>query len=292
MATGDPTLEEICTTALKRAGITNPDADEILDCKTNALKEVKSDITKIKGINLFELETLAFRPTTKGLSRYDVPSDVHRVCSINLIAPPTVDGYRDTAQAGSTASIFVASASLNETDPDKIIGMYLGTTGGQGANQWTQAISWNNTSKQIGVSPSFTTLPNNTTTYILGQTSRPLNLGKYSVDYKKIISPQTLGKPEAAYQLGNKIYLYYTPDNIYGLLYSYYADLDRLTETDDLFLSFLREWRSLFIQGIVVKSNQLEDEERYTREYQIYEQMLSDFAGSHTIVDQMQPCEF
>ena len=49
MATGDPTIEEICTEALKRSGVTDPQPDEILHCKTNALQEVKGDIQKISA---------------------------------------------------------------------------------------------------------------------------------------------------------------------------------------------------------------------------------------------------
>ena len=108
------------------------------------------------------------------------------------------------------------------------------------------------------------------------------------MDYTKIAQPGGLGKPQAIYMLGQSGYLYYVPDNIYGLTFVYYADLVRLDETGDLFLNFLREWRPLFVQGLVVKANQLEDEDRYRLEFDIYQNMLNEFQGSHTTIHETE----
>jgi hypothetical protein len=67
----------------------------------------------------------------------------------------------------------------------------------------------------------------------------------------------------------------------------YWVDLSLLDEADDLFRQLLREWRSLWIQGVAVKSMQRFDEDRYQSELAVYNIMLDLLAGQTCTVRQV-----
>jgi len=61
-----------------------------------------------------------------------------------------------------------------------------------------------------------------------------------------------------------------------------------LDETDTIFVNLLRELRSVWIQGIAVKTMQRYDEDRYQLELGVYQQMLTYLTVQTTLVSQMQ----
>jgi hypothetical protein len=98
----------------------------------------------------------------------------------------------------------------------------------------------------------------------------------------------TLGRPITAARFAEEFTLYYVPDKVYGLLFRYYIDIDQLDEAGTIFVNLLRELRSVWIQGIAVKTMQRYDEDRYQLELGVYQQMLTYLTVQTTLVSQMQ----
>lgn len=282
----DPTIEQIITEGLKRGGRPNPTTNDITLATTHMLREINADIVKILGLKIPELRTQGVSSTVAGVPRYAWLSDIDLKLDVTLVDPGSTSGYRDTMQAGSTSSLVVLSTNLNEADTSVIIGKLLITTGGTGSGQFGYLTSWNNSNQQAGIyvptttDNTLATTPDNTTTYIVGATHTRLGELTFHEDYNRLSTPTSTGIPTTNFDLGREIYLYPPPDAVYGLLWTYYADLDRIDRTGALYTNFLREYYSVFVQGIAVKTCQRFDEDRYTQEVQIYHSMLNNLGGN------------
>jgi len=83
------------------------------------------------------------------------------------------------------------------------------------------------------------------------------------------------------------MWLNYATDRIYALWWDYWANLDRLDEAGAVFIRHLREHRSLWVQGVAVKTMQRYDEDRYQLELSVYNDMLNAYAGYSAGVGQV-----
>lgn len=280
----DPTLTEIVTEGLKRGGKVNPTAAQITDAKTHQIQEVKADIRLAQVQHPFLLTT-AVTATTKGVSRYSWPTDADKIRSVTLLDGP--DAWRGTAQSGGSNTITLA-ADFSE-DADEVIGKFLAITGGTGSNQMDQVTAYNNSTKQATVESSWSTQPDGTSTYLLVNDHLQLwNEDKqFGWDLRRL--PTDLGRPDAAAMFAQTLYLNFAPDKIYVLWWDYYADIDRLNETGPLFVKLLREWRSLWIQGVAAYTAQRFDDDRFDKEWSIYQSMLkNDLGAMSAVVSQVQ----
>jgi hypothetical protein len=267
----NPTIAEIVTEGLKRAGRTSPTATQISDATTHNLREVKADIMLIAPTHPY-LQTTAYTVTVKGQSRYSLPPEANIPVSLTCLAGPT--DWAGTATAGASTTITLA-ASLSE-DELNLLGKTILLTGGTGVSQARTCTGWNNTTKVFTVDLAWVTTPGVTTTYQIISMSRSLWQSEDAAsEYDKRNVPYGLGIPYLSSQYGDEFMLYPIPDaSTYGLFFRYYVDLDQLDDAGAIFLNLLREWRSLWIQGIAVKAMQRFDEDRYQGELAVYKLML------------------
>lgn len=279
----DPTIAEIVTEGLKRGGVVSPTATQITDTTTHQLREVKTDIQAVLYRHPL-LRTTASNATVQGVSRVAQPTDVDTVELVELVdvgggLAGDATGWRGTAQAGASTTLTLA-AGFNVTDTNNVIGKYLFLTGGTGANQYRQIKSYDNTTKVATVDTAWTTTPGGTTTYIVGKEHyRIYDMNRPNEEITLVREhPWIQLRPRAGQLVGETLWLDRAPDAIYALLWTYWADLDRLDDAGTVFITFLREYRSLFIQGVAVKVNQRYDDERYQQELQVYLSMLQALA--------------
>lgn len=218
------------------------------------------------------LEASATAMTVKGQQRYGLPNEANVPVSLTLLLGPT--NWRDTVTAASSSSVTL-SADINE-DEENLIGKYMIITGGTGAGQYRGCIGWNNTTKVWLVDGTWTTNPDVTSTIqIINETRGLWQPADTPTTLDRMQAPFSKGTPHTSFLYGDEYILYPIPDlSYYGLMYRYYVDLDRLDDAEDLFINLLREWRSLWIQGIAVKSMQRYDEDRYMSELSVYKAML------------------
>ncbi len=266
----NPTVESIVTQALKRAGRTSPTAAQITEATDHALQEVKADIM-LKAPTHPNLRITATSVTTRGQQRYAIPDDHNVQESITLLDGP--DTWRGTAQGGTTITITL-EASFSGTD-DELTGKYLIITGGSGVEEYRQILSYDDTTKIVTVDLEWASIPTSASTYLIVSSYTQLWPSNIETEFDRIDAPTTIGTPTDASLVGQEFLLYPVPDkSTYGLINRYWGDLSKLDESGGLFVQLLREWRSIWIQGIAVKSMQRHDEDRYQSELSVYNFML------------------
>lgn len=281
----DPSVSSIVVQALKRAGRTSPTAAQIDEAATHALQEVKADLMLTCPTHPLLLET-ATTVTTKGLKRYQIPENLNEFETISLLDGP--DTYRGTAQAGGTATLTLAS-SLDITDPDEIIGKYILITGGPGIEEYRQILDYNTGTKVATVELDWVQTPTSASTYLIVTDHIKLFPNDTDSDYDMIQRPTRLGAPYMAAVNSQEYLLYPVPDkSTYGLMARFWVDLSKLDESETLFIQLLREWRSVWLQGIAVKTMQRFDEDRYQSELAVYKVMLDLLASQTCTVRQVR----
>jgi hypothetical protein len=218
----------------------------------------------------------ATAPTVRGQMRYAIPDDHNQSLSLMLLDGP--DEWRGTAQAGTSSSMTLA-ASFSENDDD-IGGKWLMLTGGTGSGQYRQILTYNDTTKVVTTDTAWTTTPDSTTTYLIVQNRHTLYPKNFDEVWDYYLSMEVnMSKPRRCALFNQEFYLYPVPDkSTYGLVHHYYADLSKVDEASTLFIQLLREWRSLWIQGIAAYTAQRYDDERFPAFWQLYQAQLQRLA--------------
>lgn len=280
----DPTVSSIVTEGLARGGRVNAAAGIISSATEHQFREVKSDITQ-RSARHPVLETQYVTATVDGQSRYAWPTDADDIRSLTIVYADT-DGYwQSTAQAGGSNTITLHASFSQEANLVK--GKFIYLLGGTGANQFAQIISYDNGTKVATVDRNWTTNPASGTTYHIGGWHRKI----YSFDkpwgFDCLSAPYQRGTPFRAAPVGREMWLDYATDRIYALWWDYWSNLDRIDEAGSVFIRHLREYRSLWIQGIAVKTMQRYDEDRYQSELQVYGNMLDAYGAVSAGVGQV-----
>jgi len=272
-----PTPTSLVTQALKRAGRTTPSSTQIQEALDHQLQEVKADLMLVAATHPNLLAT-ATTVTTRGQQRYAIPPDHNEQQSITLLDGP--DSLRGTCQGGSATSIIFA-ATLDVTE-ESIIGKYVLLTSEPGIEQYREIIAYTPATKTATLDLEWLSAPTVGTTYLIVTQYTQLWPSDITTEFDRLDAPTTIGTPVLASLSGQEFLLYPVPDkSTYGLINRYWVDLSSLDESSTLFTQLLTEWRSVWIQGITVKSMQRFDEDRYQKELQVYNYML-DALGSQT----------
>jgi hydrogenase maturation factor len=278
-----PTVTTICTQALKRAGRTTPTAAQIAEAAENALQEVKADVMLVASTHPNLLVT-ATTVTTEGQQRYAFPNDYNEPYAIQLLDGP--EEWQGAAQAGGTSTITL-SALMSATEED-IIGKYILITSGFGVEEYREILSYDANSKMASVDSNWASVPNSASSYMIATIYTPLYPYGTYINHDHITAPNVRGTPQLATIFSQEYLIYPVPDDRpYGLLNRYFMDISKLDETGDLFVQLLREWRSLWIQGVAVKTMQRFDEDRYQSELNVYQAMLTGLANQTCMIKPM-----
>lgn len=279
----DVAIADLVTEALKRAGRTTPTAAQITSATSYCYREVKADLA-MRGGRHPVLVTDSISVTTDGLQRYSWPTAARELMSVQFLDGP--DDWRGTAQSASSTTLVLA-ASLSIADSNDIKGKYLCTTGGTGANQIRQVTGWNNTTKTATVS-TWTTTPDSTTTYLIATDHRLLWHMDKASKWNTIPNPGLRGRSYAAATFGRDLVLEHTADKVYVLWWNYWSHLDRMDNAGSVVLGHIREYLSLWVQGIATKVMQRYDEDRYQSELQVYLAMLQSYEQEGSTVSAIQ----
>lgn len=278
----DPTLNAIVGEALKRGGIVSPTSSQLADAITHQLQEVKTDIALLAG-NHPLLRTTAVRVCTVGRSRYPQPADANTLESIQLW--DAADARRGTAGGGTAMTITLAPGF----DPGSIDprGRFIVLTGGTGAEQYRQITAYAPTTRTATVDQAWTTIPDTTTTYAVIDTVQRLYESSSPVEWDYLAAPFSLAMPRRAAVVSEEIWLDTAPDRPYLLFITYWVDLDRLDESGALFIKLLREWRSIWIEGIAAKVMDRYDDDRAPAQLAKYNALLANLAAKSSRVGQV-----
>lgn len=294
----DPTVTSVVTEGLKRGGRVNPTATEITSGTNEQLQEVKSDIRRFAGLHP-DLIATAVTTLTRGISIYTWPTDCHKVRTVTLLNSPTDGNWRGTASAGDASSITLQSGFSE--DVDTVVGKWVVTTGGTGPNQYRQVSVYVNATRKCTISGdgNWDTTVSTDTTYMLIDSHTQLYRIDKPTEWDRIRAPFSMGTPTSAAIVGTELNLNVSPNAgdtdlaspdllPFAVLWDYWFDIDRLDETGTPFIRMIREWRSLWIQGIAVKTMQRYDDDRYVHENNVYKLMLDGLAAGASDVVQVR----
>lgn len=280
-----PPIASIVTEGLKRGGRVAPSATQITDATEHQFREVKADIAQ-RSSRHPSLLIQSVIPTVVGQSRYSWPTAAEDIRSISLVYAPTETYWQSTAQAGGATSITL-NASFSAATLD-VQGKFVFLLGGTGANQVRQVVNYDNSTKVATVDTAWTTNPASGTTYHLGLWHRKLWEFDKPVSFDVLSAPFSLSTPCRAALVGREIWTDSAPDRIYALWIDHWANLDRLDDAGAMFLRHIQDYRSLWVQGVAVKTMQRYDEDRYQLELGVYQDMLNAYAGLSSAVGQAQ----
>lgn len=271
-----PTIASVVTEALKRGGRVSPSSTQISDATEHQFREVKSDITQ-RSARHPSLETQYVTATVDGQSRYAWPTDADDIRSITVIYAPTDDYWQGSATAGSTTTITL-DASFSQ-DAGNVRGRFIYLLAGTGVNQFAQIIGYDNTTKVATFDRTLTTAPAAATLYHIGVEHRKIYTFDKPWGFDTLHAPYSRGTPYHAAPVGREMWFDQAADRISAIWWDYWANLDLIDEAGAVFLRHLREHRSLWLQGVAVKTMQRYDEDRYELELGVYQNMLDSYAS-------------
>lgn len=272
MAAPNPfTIAKIVTEGVrKKLNGSTPRAEELDRATEYGLEKVKRDIMGV-GKTWRPLIVSDYSSTTSGISQYDNPADFEAWFAISVMQ--TGGSGTISSVTNSTTIVLPGAETITQTEAE---GKWLSIVSGTGAGQSRQIATYSATTRTAVVSPAFTTLPTNASTYSIGTSMTPLKYLPMKF-FELFMSPGTTGTPAYYSVIPDDTYrktVYYpTPDGSYVLRRRYYADLRKLDQSDDLFETVISRWAAVFIQGVYVWSLG-EDDTRYQQESAVYHAML------------------
>ncbi len=280
----DISIANLVTEALKNAGRTSPTAGQISDATAYQFRRVKSDIA-LKSSRHPSLITQAIGITFTGLSKYDWPTDAQYIRNVSILEGP--EEWHGNAQSGGAANITLA-LTMDVSDSATLIGKYIITTGGTGEKQIRQIVGWNNSTKVITVQPNWTTNPAVSTAYMIATDHQKLYLMDKS-EWDSIRNPGgTVGSSYAAALVGRELWLERPATSVRAAIwFDYYAHMDLLDNAGTVMLRHIRDYYSLWSQGLSAWLCQRYDEDRYMSELQVYQNLLDSYGSESCHVTQM-----
>lgn len=280
-----PTVTTIASEALAKAGHSNPSLGLTTRAEGVWMEEIKNDLAALfGGKKLKFLQAERVLVLTEGQSEYDEPTDFYSDLSKTLV----FGQHTGTAQAGDTNKITLAADE--DIDADTIIGREITTTIGTGLNQIGQVIAYNFSTKEATIHKNWDVVPDNTTGYMINDTQFDL-IEKPIWELDQTTTPYQKNRPEFVFPLGDddngRFVLFPVPfrndgTKVYALKQRYYVDLMRLDLSSTLMSTLYRRWRNLWIQGVVAKIMQDDDDSRAQAEEQKYRIALSQIIARET----------
>lgn len=280
-----PSLASITTEGLIKSGITTPSAAQLTRAQDEWMNEIKNDIAILFGGKRLEfLQSERVLALTDGLQKYSQPTDFHSHLSMQIL-----DGsVQGTAQAGAATTITLAAAeTISSTE---MIGSEIVITGGTGPNQIRQCTGYSTSTKIATISPSWTTNPAIGSTYMIVSAYSPLSPAPVW-EMAKSIDRVEKGLPTSYLPTGDaddgELILYPTPyrnetGKVYVLRQRYYVDLMEVDLALTLAGTLYKRWRNVWIQGVLAKSLQDNDDTRAVAEGSKYNAMVKMMVAQET----------
>ena len=273
----DPTITAIVTDGLKRGGRTTPTPTDITNATELMFRAVMDDLSiYLQGHEYLKTNQVAI--TTINKSRYTRPVDADHVLSVQILDGP--DQWRSQATGGGSNTITLGTGINAVAQPTDITSKWILITGGTGAGQIAQCISYVVNTSVATIEDSWANLgsgwvaPDSTSTYLIVSEHiyiyREDKQDKW--DFRR--APWGIGRPRNAAIYNGVLYPDYVPDKVYGIWWWYIAHPDRIDQSSVAMAKILREWRNIITQGIAAIASQRFEDDRETKEWQLYLSML------------------
>lgn len=278
-----PTANSIVTEALTRfANGATPDPTDITRATSYGLEKVKRDIMNL-GKTWRPLLKTDYVFVTSSVTDYANPSDYEAYKGIQLM---TGDHFGVNTAVTSASNITLAvTEDATATQAD---GKYLLSAAAAGSAQAKRIWSYNSTTKVAVLLEAYDTAPLTGDFYLIVKDFRPLvemPAGIFSLfQYSWKTGTPVRYSPQENATVGF-VRLSPVPNAYFGLRREYYADLVKLDITEGstyLYTTILTQWASVFEQGVYVWALG-QDDDRFQREYAVYQEMLMATAAADLV---------
>lgn len=283
----DPTVTTIITDAFRHCGIPNPQAAQVAEFAAGGFQTVKTALWAASARDRL-LETSAMVLLPIGSGQVNTPSDFDHALSLDVYS--TYEAMAFT-MASSTSSTAVAPSTFS-SDVSSIRGRYLFTTGGTGSGQYRQITAYDDTTKTLTITPTWTVTPDATTTAFIGTRQRRLvqdDPATWRVPsqgeplHYRFVGSSSLNTDLPAIELSP------VPDSdYYALILTYAPNLTRLDETGTLFVKHLRERRALWLAGLEYYVANRYDEARQTLKQPAWAMQLMQYQAHNPTYDRLE----
>ncbi len=265
-----PTWTATISAAMITAGRYNVSYTDVANMAARGAQDVKTELWAASRYDvLLTTETVVL--VTTGTSAFTVPPDFDH--EQTLVVYHDGEGLRDRAQAGNNQAITLASAD-GAADGD-YKGYYVFLLAGTGSGQYNQITDNLNATKVVSLTHAWSTNPDSTTDYLIGQFSRELTR------YGDRVPPTVPTIPSVYRITGYTLDVWPPPDHIYPIVVTYSPNLTMIDETSTPFIKWLKERVSLIKQGIRVQTMMLFDDDRYVAELARWEVMKAQYGAQN-----------
>lgn len=231
-----PTINSICTEALKRAGIPSPDTTQLTRAEDHWFAEIMRDLMDAKRWKPIEDTQVVI--TTAYQQAYTVPSPLIRILGMRFFSGDHT-GTVDTAI--STAITLLGTVGSDAR------GRKLFTTGGTGSGQVQRILSVSG--QTVTVDAAFSTSLSTDTTYMIADYEQELAGPQLGVQRS---ATRGVGSPVMRWEeFEGEFLLDPIPDlSTYALEVRGQVDLALVDETTSRYTRLLREWRPALVAGV------------------------------------------
>ena len=250
----DPTATALATEAYRKARTPDytPTAAELTRAGVwmqELFNEIAFQSERNGDTRLKTLQTTLYFTSVKGKRTYDLAEDFEEEFTVTIL-----DGtVRGTAQGGAAGTLTLAADDgMAETTA---VGSWIYLTGGTGSAQMRQITAYNTTTKVATLDSSWTTTPDNTSTYLLvHKTKRLTEDNQIELDD---LSPSSMGMPSYFSKYGRQL-IFDRPFNLstYGIRVRYFANINQIDLVEGastLITRIYRNWQSVLVKGLFWK---------------------------------------
>lgn len=249
-----PTATSVVTEGLKMAGIANPSNPLITRATGEWLERTKNFIARKKSGTWKILEKSQVIIPDIYLQKISVPTDFKDIVEVTFYDGAT----KGTMQTATASTIDLSSTEdISEANAK---GRLIFITSGNAKAETSRIVSYNESTKQAGISPDWSTIP----------TSGDYMISDYESDLtylpnETIPTVVPAGYPSCITIYNSEFYLDVVPDkSSYALIVKYRIAIQKLDLTDSKYSNILSAWRDVLEQGICREKLFDDDNNKYT----------------------------
>jgi len=274
-----PTSATLISEALARCGESSPSSS--LTTRAGLwMEEIKNDIwTKSKSLK--SLQGISTVIVDNGQSRYSMPVDYAGAGDVSMrLVHGSITGLCQTAAANS-----LTLASTDTSTEDYMRGKEIIITSGTGVKSISQVTDYDTTTKVATVTPAWATTPVTGDGYTVIEEYYPLDqVPVYKYDSSP--SPELRSRPCGYVPVGDEnyseFYLAPCPDDDYAVIIRYPVNIMTVDLTATLISTLYQKYRNLWLNGLMARKWEDDDDSRYVAKKSEYFQNLSAMVAAET----------
>lgn len=258
-----PTATSIATEALSRLNEPNPSAGMLTRAESILLGIVNQIAKRGEWRVLEETKSIV---VTSYQPRYAIPADFSKGVDLRLYS----GGRSGTMQSATASTIVLAAAETLTVAAAQGAPIFM--LSGNATGYWSRIVSYNDTSKEAGISPNWGITPTSGTYLVPDE--------EIELPHQFLLKPRlvdTIAKPKMATIYDDEIYLSPVPSTgPYALLSRFQVKPYQLDLADTRYNKIYWDWREALILGIIRDYAYTPNDDRYIQADKDFEKAVAE----------------